>query len=287
MDIDTRRRQCIQDVESATQLASAAFESLEVAYSRLPDEALQAHLLHCGIIPEQFTHDSTQEKLWAKLCDILLAGVFNRLGIASTVIRTRGNSADVHGGTETYSIVADAKAFRLSRTAKNQKDFKVTALDDWRRSSTFACLVAPLYQFPQQASQIYAQAIAKNVTLLGYAHLAFLIDHGGRGLSLESLWRLPNQLSPSQGAAGYWSALEQHLLTLAAQPAEALKIYKQADLGTAKSIGQDGIEYWRATIQAYQHLSGQEAIDRLIRAEKIEQRILTLQRTVEQLNAEF
>ena len=34
----------------------------------------------------------------------------------------------------TYSLVADAKAFRLSRTAKNQKDFKVQAMDGlaWR-----------------------------------------------------------------------------------------------------------------------------------------------------------
>jgi hypothetical protein len=38
----------------------------------------------------------------------------------------RADSADVEGATKDYTIVGDAKAFRLSRTAKNQKDFKVT-----------------------------------------------------------------------------------------------------------------------------------------------------------------
>ena len=31
-----------------------------------------------------------------------------------------------------YTLIADAKSFGLSRTAKNQKDFKVTALSNWR-----------------------------------------------------------------------------------------------------------------------------------------------------------
>ncbi len=202
------------------------------------------------------------------------------------MIRTRGNSADVHGATQTYSIVADAKAFRLSRTAKNQKDFKVTALDDWRRSDTFACLVAPLYQFPRHTSQIYGQAIAKNVVLLGYVHLSFLIDHHRPEMTLGSLWQLPKQLPTSQVAGDYWFALEQHLLTLTTQPIDRLKAYKRADIECATSIGQASIEYWQIKMQAYQGLSRQEAIDRLIRAEKIEQRILAIQRNVEQLHAE-
>jgi type II restriction enzyme len=67
--------------------------------------------------------------LWAKYCDILLSKTWNYLGIQSQVIRARGNAADVMGTTPEYTIVGDAKAFRLSRTAKNQKDFKVSALD--------------------------------------------------------------------------------------------------------------------------------------------------------------
>jgi hypothetical protein len=43
------------------------------------------------------------------------------------------------------SAIADAKAFRLSRTAKNQKDFKIQAMDSWKRGKPFAMVVCPIY----------------------------------------------------------------------------------------------------------------------------------------------
>ncbi len=125
-----------------------AFDVLEDKIQGISRVQLSENLLRCGIIPERYAHDSSEEKLWAKYCDILLCQTFNMLGIKSKVIRVRGDSADVLGVTSSYSIVADAKAFRLSRTAKNQKDFKIAALDDWRKEKTYACLVAPLYQYP-------------------------------------------------------------------------------------------------------------------------------------------
>jgi uncharacterized protein YydD (DUF2326 family) len=85
----------------------------------------------------------------------------NFLGIETIVLGARGNSADVFGKTKNYTIVGDAKTFRLSRTAKNQKDFKVSALDTWRRENNYAVLVAPLMQYPTKKSQIYEQAVKK------------------------------------------------------------------------------------------------------------------------------
>ena len=67
------------------------------------------------------------------------------------------------------------KAFRLSRTAKNQKDFKVEALSKWRKDKDFACFICPLYQYPKNTSQIYRQAIERNVTLLSYIHLVYML----------------------------------------------------------------------------------------------------------------
>jgi hypothetical protein len=133
-------------------------------------------IIECGILPEMFQHDSSEEKLWAKYSDIVLAKCFTYLGINSIVLRTRGNSADVFGKAPTYTIVGDAKTFRLSRTAKNQKDFKVKALDDWRREDTYAVLVSPLLQYPTNKSQIYNQAIERNVTLISYTHMKLLLD---------------------------------------------------------------------------------------------------------------
>lgn len=132
-----------------------AFDILEATFAGITREALSMSLIECEIIPERFDHDSSEEKLWAKYCDILLAHTWTYLGIPAEVLRARGDSADVFGRTPYYTIIGDAKAFRLSRTAKNQKDFKIKALDDWRRANTYACLVSPLYQYPKRNSQIY------------------------------------------------------------------------------------------------------------------------------------
>ena len=110
-----------------------AFDILEREFARITKDELSSNLLECGIIPELMGHDSSEEKLWAKYCDILLAQTLTHLSIPAEVLRARGDSADVFGRTHNYSIVGDAKAFRLSRTAKNQKDFKVQALNDWRK----------------------------------------------------------------------------------------------------------------------------------------------------------
>src|SRR5207248_6019705 len=123
---------------------SNAFDELEKRIVKFTRKQLVEALLECGAIPEAFEHDSSQEKLWAKYCDILLALGLRELELNASVIRARGNSADVLATASEYTLVGDAKAFRLSRTAKNQKDFKVSALDDWRRENTYACLVGPL-----------------------------------------------------------------------------------------------------------------------------------------------
>jgi len=43
-----------------------AFDILESAFAGISREMLSASLLECGIIPERFDHDSSEEKLWAK-----------------------------------------------------------------------------------------------------------------------------------------------------------------------------------------------------------------------------
>ena len=82
-------------------------------------------LRQIGIIPESLTHDSTEEKLFSKASDFVLSRAFRELGLKSVVIKARADSADVLAESQIhgYSLAADAKAFRLSRTAKNQKDF--------------------------------------------------------------------------------------------------------------------------------------------------------------------
>ena len=182
-----------------------AFDKLEKHLSGTTRKKLSDNIIECGILPEMFVHDSSEEKLWAKYSDIMLALSLTYIGIPSKVIRTRGDSADVMGQTKGYSIVGDAKTFRLSRTAKNQKDFKVKALDDWRRENDYAVLVCPLAQYPNRRSQIYFQAIERNVTLLSYTHLGFLLDHPGKE-SLAPLWDTGKHLKKSVKTSEFYNS---------------------------------------------------------------------------------
>lgn len=95
----------------------------------------------------------------------------------SRAVTERGNAADIVAKSiyRNYSLVSDAKAFRLSRTAKNQKDFKVDALSKWRGTNDYAVLIAPYFQYPNQESQIFEQSLNENVLLFSWEHLAILL----------------------------------------------------------------------------------------------------------------
>ncbi|NEO27945.1 MAG: HindIII family type II restriction endonuclease, partial [Kamptonema sp. SIO4C4] len=47
--------------------------------------SLVGHLRLCGAIPEQYGHDTSEEKLYSKYTDIVLSETFSALGINSLV----------------------------------------------------------------------------------------------------------------------------------------------------------------------------------------------------------
>lgn len=169
---------------------------------KLSKENISEMLLDIGAIPQTIKPSSSEEKLYSKVTDIVLSRCFNELGLESKVLESRGNSADVsaHSPIYGYSLVADSKAMRLSRTAKNQKDFKVGALgDSWvGDSDTYAVLCCPLYQYPDRKSQIYEQALNNRTCLFSWEHLKFLIDNNiveSDDLTLEQIWGSTSRLS--------------------------------------------------------------------------------------------
>ena len=135
------------------------------------------HLRLCGNIPESYGHDTSEEKQYSKYTDALLSFAYKAIGLKSLVITERADVADVEGFGKDFSFVADAKAFRLSRTAKNQKDFKVQAMDRWKHGKPYAMVVCPIYQLPSKNSQIYQQAITRNVCVFTYSHLSLLVRY--------------------------------------------------------------------------------------------------------------
>ena len=243
----------------------------------LPEEDILDHLDHTGVIPEAFGHDSTEEKLYAKYCDALLARALALLGMETEVIQERGDSADVLARLEGYSVVGDAKAFRLSRTARNQKDFKVEALNRWRRGAEYAMLCSPLYQYPSARSQIYQQASTYNVTLLSYTHLGFLVRHKPpTESSLRDLWEVSGTVTPSQDAAAYWSCVDACVANIADTESHHWNQEVRALQERLPRLGEEQIAFWEAEKQRIQELPHDEAIEELIRVLKIESKMRTI-----------
>ncbi|WP_329856418.1 HindIII family type II restriction endonuclease [Stenotrophomonas muris] len=190
--------------------ATRAEQELNAEYARDGEQCLLDHLRLCGTIPETYGHDSSEEKLYSKYTDALLALAFRHMGLTSTVLTERADSADVDCVAEGYSFVADAKAFRMSRTAKNQKDFKVEAMAGWKRDKPHATVVCPVYHLPTRSSQIYEQAGARGVAILTYSHLAVMCRYAtaaGKDKAVALLFNVftaVEGMDPSQSAAEYW-----------------------------------------------------------------------------------
>lgn len=194
-------------------------KELEAEIKKNGISSLIDHLRLCGNIPESYGHDSSEEKLYSKYTDCLLSLAYTALGLKSLVLKERADAADVEALAKDYSFVADAKAFRLSRKAKNQKDFKVQAMAGWKRGKPYAMVVCPIYQLPTSSSQIYQQAIDKNVCIFTYSHLALLLSYSevdGQEKAqqlLKKVFEAVQALNPSKNATDYWLTINKVILS--------------------------------------------------------------------------
>lgn len=278
------RKQLIDKIFTIAKQPNA-FDLLEKYLETLSKQEISEQIIEVGIMPEFFDHDSSEEKLWAKYSDIMLAKSLEYLGFKARVMRTRGNSADVFAQSDGYTLIGDAKCFRLSRTAKNQKDFKIKALDDWRRENTYAVLVGPLNQYTGNRGQIYEQAIDRNVTLISYTHLKFLLDNNVND-KLKRLWevgmRLKNLLRTKADHRGdaYWEEIDKTVLEVTGKNIKNLIKYKLLEVEITKKNGEKAITYWESKIKELSGLSREEAVKRLIKSQKIEQKIQTIQKAM-------
>lgn len=174
---------------------------------------LLAHLPVVGTIPEQFAYDSSEEKLYAKYCDMVVLGFFEVNGMMGKLSERRGGAPDVIASCkEHYTIVADVKAFRATRTAKNPKDYKIDALNTWRikHAANYACIVAS--QYPSSRSRVYQEAIQRQVVLLRFSDIEEILSRYGalRCERLEKLWRLTTYFqTPQVTGDEYWAMVKK------------------------------------------------------------------------------
>ncbi|MCW5649511.1 MAG: HindIII family type II restriction endonuclease [Ramlibacter sp.] len=239
-------------------------------------QALLDHLRLCGDIPEQYDHDSSEEKLYSKYTDALLCEAYKFVGMKSFVLKERGDSSDVEAFANKFSFVADAKAFRLSRTAKNQKDFKVQAMDGWKRGKPHAMVVCPIYQLPTKASQIYEQASARNVCIFTYSHLAVLVNYAlveGNDRAedlIHQVFKSVEALNPSKDAAAYWGAVNRSMLEFSVSIGNLWKTEKQAAIESIVIAKEEALTFLATQRERIMRMTHEEALRELIEMNKID-----------------
>jgi len=255
---------------------------------------LKQIILEVGVIPEDIVHDSTEEKLFSKATDIVLARTFQELGLSSNVNKERANCADViaksniHG----YSLVGDAKAFRLSRTAKNQKDFKVKSMVDWKEENDYAVLVCPYYQYPKSNSQIYGQALDNNICLLSWEHLLLFLDKSiseSKSLNLSSVWNISNTLSGFVTIKDKDKNINFHEFgnkIICEQLNIPLNELDNLFAKCRTSIinrGESEIVFWEKQIEKIKEYSHKKAIKELLSALKLKEKISAIKKYIDSL----
>lgn len=254
----------------------------------LNDIAVKEIVKEIGTIPECIKASSSEEKLFSKSSDIILARCFRMLGLKSTAVNERADSADVIAESMhyKYSLVADAKCFRMSRTAKNQKDFKVSALSNWRGGENeYAVLVSPYFQYPKAESQIYKSALDNNVCLISWEHISILLDNNLKeteNLSLESLWNISNMIARDSKFA-YANAKHCFLPKINIYVSKKIGIQQsefEELLNQLKNViiirGSKELEYCESKIAEIKKLSHEEAINELIKETKLEEKITVI-----------
>lgn len=241
--------------------------------------ALLDHLRLCGDIPESYEHDSSEEKLYSKYTDALLAEAFKAIGLRSIILTERADAADVEAFAQAYDFVADAKSFRLSRTAKNQKDFKIQAMDGWKRGKPYAMVVCPIYQLPTKSSQIYEQASARNVCIFTYSHLAMIVSFSlveGKARAEElihEIFKVIPAMNPTKDVSAYWLPINRTMLAFAKSIENLWREEKQAAVESVKIAKEEAIIFLTSMRARIMHMSHEEALAELIRLNKIESRI--------------
>lgn len=279
---------------SVTRKFAEASEEIKIYVNELDRQTVIDIVKEIGTISECIEASSSSEKLFSKASDCILARCFSELGMPSIVVNERGNSADIiarsiHG----YTLVADAKTFRLSRTAKNQKDFKIDTLSNWRGSEhDFALLVAPYFQYPNTVSQIYASALDKQVCLLSWEHILFLLENNvmeSDTLSLEAIWNAPVRLARDTRIAYadrmncQFPYINQMLCDRISVPIQ--KFNEQLDIckDIIRNRGNYELEYLNTEKEAITTLTRDEAIAKLLKSKKVLERISTIKKFVSSL----
>ncbi len=167
-------------------------------------------------------------------------------------------------------------------------------MSDWRGSENeYAVLVAPYFQYPQTRSQIYSKALTHNVCLLSWEHISLLLEHGIKEtatFTLESLWNASQMMARDKNLS-FANAQICFLPRMDSFIAKKIGIKEkdyQNELDRYKTFivcrGKMEISYWENHIQEIRSYTREQAIDELISARKLTEKIAVIRSYLARLN---
>ena len=269
-----------------------ATEELETKIFDCSKQDLIPLITEIGIIPESIEHDSKEEKLYSKASDIILAKCFHEIGLKAIVLRERSNSADIEAKSiyHNYSLVGDAESFRLSRTAKNQKDFKVESMNHWRGDHNYSVLVCPYFQYPKKVSQIYGQALNNNVSLFSWEYFSILLHNNIKETSetnLSSLWNQSSFISFDTSVADkdncFLNRQNKNIADFIHISDNNFSLQLFSFKQSIIERGEAEIEFWKNKIKKIKAYTRKEAIDELLVSLKLNQKIINIKQFTDSL----
>lgn len=266
----------------------------DVVFS-LSKENITELITEIGAIPEDIAHDSSEEKLYSKTSDILFAKALECMNFDVEVLRVRADAADIIAKSKyhAYSLVGDAKAFRLSRTAKNAKDFKVDSMVQWKGTNDYAVLTCPYFQYPVRSSQIYKEALNGNVMLFSWEWLYIMLKEGiseTQDINLQTLWNQStligaNVTIPDQKNC-FIIKQDDNMRKLLNISEEEFATYFSDIKQKIHMRGKEEILYYQKEIDRVKRLSHNEAIEELLNCMKLDSKVKTIQNFINRISNE-
>lgn len=245
-----------------------------------------------GIIPEDIGHDSSEEKLYTKVSDILFAKALKEMDFEVTVLKERSDCADIIAQSKyhNYSLVGDAKAFRLSRTAKNAKDFKVDSMVHWREDNDFSVLACPYFQYPKNNSQIYRSALDGNVSLFSWEYLYIILSENvkeSEDTDLRELWNQSHHIMQQTNMADankcFIQQQDANIREIIGLTEEQFDNHFNNIKGSVVYRGNEEIRYYESEIARIRQLNREDAIRELLVSMKLDSKIETIRKFINQV----
>lgn len=158
-------------------------------------------------------------------------------------------------------------------------------MDGWKHGKPYALVVSPLYQMPTRSSQIYMQAISRDVCLLSFSHVSVLVSLGrlkgpvAAEDLLSKIFGSIGNMPPTKSSVDYWTAINRVFLEFDPVVKKLWGIEKAANLEAIEFARREGLAYLASERESIVRLDHQEAISRLLSAHKIDNRAKLIQST--------